>query len=288
MSRAITAVMLLLVLIIALLFWLLFNPPSPPTPPPPPPTPPSEPAPEPVSCSSTGFMRPMDFVGTWQRVKTPAPSGGMSTFNGRISFVNIDRTIVDDVLPSTWELAKPTTTQSCHPVLVIFGHQTDLQVFGSILTPFVPVDEADPDREYSEMMLLVPFVQRPALGDKMHTFVKRMFLNDMQAMTIGNQYYSYAKELGDFAESPVSMFVSESMVTAVAFSATASNPGTFQAFGTGTVPGFDEIREILEMPLVGVKPFGASWIDNCSYFELDYATFFHHHHELLDLFNIHK
>ena len=26
------------------------------------------------------------------------------------------------------------------------------------------------------------------------------------------------------------------------------------------------------MPLVGVKPFGASWIDNCSYFELDYAT----------------
>lgn len=276
MSRTlITAIVSFVSLLVVLLIWAVliqtfFAPQEPPqadTPPAgPPPT--SMAAAAPVACAPTGLLRPTDFSGTWARKDIPAPTGAMSTFNGIIAFSNADSTIVAQALPANWTLAKQTTDTGCHPILILYGHQTMLRLFPAGFTMLFPTSTAP--NQYTEMMVLVPFVQRLDGGTNMHTFVTRMYLNDTQATEYGNTFFGYAKKEGTFVDTPPTFIAFDG--TFSMFKATSSNPGAWQNAATATLPGLAAIQEILEMPLVGMRwdPVTAKFRDQCSFFEMDY------------------
>ena len=167
MSRTLTAAVLLIALILAFLLGWLFKPTTTPGPAIQLPLAQTQPA----SCSTT-FLGPEDFIGDWDEVKPPAISGGESTYDGAIALSNVDRTIVKNVLPPAWELATPKTSDPCHPILILFGHQTALKAFPPLFNFFASFGGAPAD--YTEMMVLVPYVHKTGRS-KMHTFAVRMF-----------------------------------------------------------------------------------------------------------------
>ena len=224
--------------------------------------------PPPITCANT-FFGPDDFNGTWHPTPVPAISGAQSTYDGAIAFSNLDRNIVAQVLPAGWTLATPKSGVSCHPVLVLFGHQNDLHLFPPALEGAL---DLGPAAGYTEMMVLVPFVQRPTLGQAMHTFVVHMLLNNQQAVTIGNEQYGYAKELANFWDSPPYFAATRQGDTDPAFLATVLNAGTWSVYGSTTIPNLDQITKVLSMPLIGIRTFGGIPFDTCSYFEFDYAN----------------
>jgi hypothetical protein len=224
--------------------------------------------PPPVTCATT-FFGPDDFKGTWHPTPIPAASGAQSTYDGAIAVSNLDRNVVAQVLPAGWTLANPNSSVNCHPVLILFGHQNDLHLFPPALEGAINLG---PVAGYTEMMVLVPFVQRATLGQAMHTFVVHMLLNNQDAVTIGNEQYGYAKELGAFWDSPPYFAATRQGDTDPAFLATVLNAGTWSVFGSTTIPNLDQITKILSMPLIGIRTFGGISFDTCSYFEFDYAN----------------
>jgi hypothetical protein len=260
---------LLLSLVLTAIFqvWLRQQEPIAETPPDGPP-PMSMPADEPAACAATGLLRPSNFNATWERKDIPAPTGAMSTFNGIIAFSNADSTIIDDALPADWTLAKQLTDTGCHPILILYGHQTMLRLFPQTFTMLFPTSTAP--NQYTEMMVLIPFVQRLAGGTNMHTFVARMYLNDTQATNYGNTYFGYAKKEATFVDTPPTFTAVDGSFSV--FTAESSNPGVWQNAATATIPNLAAIQEILEMPLVGMRwdPLTLKFRDQCSFFELDY------------------
>ena len=275
MSRALrttilVSVLLLIVLILAAILRFLIVADEVPLAEAPPvgPPPTSIAANAPASCSATGLLRPSHFSGTWSPKDIAAPTGAMSTFNGIIAFSNADSTIVDDALPADWTLAKQVTDTGCHPILIFYGHQTMLRLFPPAFTMLFPTSTAP--NEYTEMMVLIPFVQRLAGGTNMHTFVTRMYLNDTKATEYGNKYFGYAKKEATFVDTPPTFTAVDGSFSV--FTAESSNAGAWQNVATATIPNLDAIREILDMPLVGMRwdSVTAKFRDQCSFFELDY------------------
>lgn len=227
------------------------------------------PPPTAVACS-TEFLDTGDFDGDWvPNNVTNYIVGGSSRFSGTIMMANVDSNLVEAVLPTNWSLADPVdASELCHPVLILFGEQSQLQTI--FLDQGTPV--GGDDASYQEMMLLIPFTQRDVGGPLWHTSVIRMYLDDQAAKDIGNDYYAYNKELATFTDSGsiFSVFPNGS----IAFHATYSPSGTLQNFNVATLPNLDEIKKILAMPLVGVvndTSFSPpiEW-DRCSYFDMVY------------------
>ena len=223
----------------------------------------------PASCSSD-FLGADDFSGDW----LPEPPsdyifGGSSEFSGKIFAANIDRKLVENVLPVNWTLApQALSSQLCHPVLILFGRHENA---GAIIFG-VSHDVGGSDDAYQEMMLLIPFVQRDLGGPLWHTAVIRMYLDDSVATAIGNKYYSYAKEMATLTQTSSSIDVLVSGL--LAFQATTSSPGPWQSVSTSTIENLGEIQDILRMPLVGVEKNPAAVggeFDRCSYFNLTYS-----------------
>src|SRR5262249_24117828 len=122
-----------------------------------------------------------------------APLGGEATYHGSIVFTNLDRSLVRGVLPSGLQLASNSAAPGVHPVIFLYGHQTNTCWFIGNTTI-----RNGPD--YQELTLLVPFV-RIGAGMNWHNYVVRMYLNDWFAIDIGNQWFAYAKEYGTSQES---------------------------------------------------------------------------------------
>jgi hypothetical protein len=220
----------------------------------------------PIVCSNA-LLGPDDFDATWQAKAAPAKSYGQSTYDGTIAFANVDRNVVQSVLPNGLALATSKANLPCHAVLILFGHQADLRVvpeeFGEILSA-----GRGPPMPYTEMMVLVPFVQKAGSGN-MHTFVVRMFLNNQTAQFIGNIFYGYAKEPATFADTSPDFAAIEPSETMPSFTATVLNAGTWTPFNSSTIPNLAQIVKILAMPLVGIRPFMIP-PEQCSYFEFNY------------------
>src|SRR5262249_42225047 len=77
---------------------------------------------------SQAFLRVSDFYGSW----TPGPGtmpidGGQSTFDGDLIFVNLDRNVVEDILPAGLTLAPNTGAPAKHPVMLILAHHASMQ-----------------------------------------------------------------------------------------------------------------------------------------------------------------
>ncbi len=174
--------------------------------------------------STAPFLGPQDFSGTYTPKCGTATAGGEATYHGNLVFTNLDRPLVQAVLPPELKLAPNSAAPGLHPVIYLYGRPTD--------TKWIVADTPiliGPN--YQELMLLVPFVQE-STGSMWHNYVVRMYLDDANAIWIGNLFFAYAKEWG-------------------------------------TMPNYQAIQTILAMPIVGRRSSGQLV---CSYFELNYAN----------------
>jgi len=229
----------------------------------------SAPVTGPFAACSNDFLGADDFQGDWVPEQASFYLlGASSVFNGKILFANVDRKLVEDVLPVNWSLAPPKdSAELCHPILIMFGDQTNAH--GTIGGAPLPIGGAD--AAYQEMMLLIPFTQRDKGGPLWHTAVIRMYLDDATATTLGNTYYAYQKQLATLTQS--SSGIEVSIGGLLAFQATTSAPGTWENESVSTAKNLDDIEDILAMPLVGVvkNPLAVGGeYDLCSYFRMSY------------------
>lgn len=181
-------------------------------------------------------------------------------YNGRLVFLNLANHLVDAVLPTDFRRAAPATaTATVHPVILMFGHQTDTKWV-------IPGAEIEVGDDYQELILMIPFVQA-ADTPHWHNFVVRMYLNDDAAKYIGNWFFGYAKQDAKFQETATTFTVETS--GSAAFTATAQPDGAWQSAQTSSAANFADMKNILDMPILGRAKSGQFV---CSYFELNYAN----------------
>jgi hypothetical protein len=207
------------------------------------------------------FLGEADFDG--QPIPPPGPvtTGGQATYIGVMTFTNINRDRVVELLPSGFQLAprKTTRTPNVHPVILLFGDQTD----GASVFPVGPPQPSGV--HYSEMILAVPFVQKTG-GSGWHTYIIRMYLDNAGAVVAG-EAFGYQKEpawiewTGDYARIWKSSLLGDQDLLEGNFSWGAQWYDGNDALTT--IPNFQDMVNIMTTRLLGRT--GGNSI--CSHFE---------------------
>jgi Acetoacetate decarboxylase (ADC) len=177
-------------------------------------------------------------------------------------FTNLDRTLVQAVLPPQLKLAQNSAAPSLHPVIYLYGRPTNT----SWIVAGTPILIGP---NYQELMLLVPFVHE-STGNRWHTYVVRMYLDDWNAIWIGNVFFGYAKKWGTSNE--LGTQVTESDEDGIPkFHADIQPMGSWQSSAQAqtSIPNYPAIQTILAMPVVGLHSSG---LLVCSYFEMNYTN----------------
>lgn len=218
--------------------------------------------------STDGFLGLDDFEGSIDRPTSDTLYQGQSNYNGRLVFVNLPRTVVDDVLPPDLHLASnvSATDSDLHPIILLYGDQLlgAYVLWGGVTWPI--------GANYKELIMLIPFVQHDE-GTKWHNYVVRMYLDNQPAVTAGNQHYGYFKELAALADAVLSptastLDVTQSALTVFKWTAEAISGGFLpSAIAMGTLDNYRHAIEIMKMPLLGTLTtlFGTSYV--CSYWD---------------------
>ena len=214
-----------------------------------------------IPRSQAPFLGPQDFSGTYRPRCGNADIGGNATYHGNIVFTNLERTIVQTIVPQGLKLAANTVASTQHPVIFLYGrpHNTSWMVAG---TPVI----VGPN--YQELMLLVPFVQETS-GTRWHTHVVRMYLDDLNAIWIGNVFFAYGKEWGTSVESGTQVSEFAGGVQKFYANITPNGPGRTDAQAEASMPNYAAIKSIFDMPVVGRRADGTLV---CSYFELNFTS----------------
>lgn len=214
-----------------------------------------------AGCPTAPFLGSNDFPGSsYIRRPSNAATGGEATYSGYIIFTNISRTLVAAALPPNLLLAPNSAAPDLHPVIFLFGHQRNTKWI--VAGTRIPIGD-----DYTEMMVLIPFVQKDA-GGNMHTYAARMYLDDLEAILLGNLHFFYAKKWGTVDE------------LGLAFTQFHNETPYFEAGiqvgewhtseqAESELPNYVAIREIFEMPIVGSS--GLLGL-KCSYFEFHYEN----------------
>lgn len=174
----------------------------------------------------------------------PPTYGAHSTFDGELLFANLEREIVEDVVPKGLGLARNTKAPRLHPITLILAHHANCQWDLPFLTPKELLD-------YHELILLIPFVQCPP-DDHWHNYVVRMYLDNEFAIYVGNTFYGYAKERGTLVRTDVGPHRRFEVFRSEISFASAVTTGA-----SGSPAHYGAMREILRMPLLGRKDDGA-------------------------------
>jgi hypothetical protein len=217
------------------------------------------------------FPGPGDYAGSFDARMHDAVEGAQSTFDGSIVVTLLERSLVQQVLPDGFHLSARTDGGGEHPVIHLVGHQRDLNGLHNG-SPYKLLDN-----DYSEMILLVPFVLRGS-GTKLHTFVVRMYLDDVGATQIGNWIYGYAKEPARLTEktSPNTVATEvKPLFRSLIFESTVQSTGLWHTSESTSeeITRWADLKTIFEMPLVGVDVVHGNVLRTvCSYWEWDYTT----------------
>ena len=173
---------------------------------------------------------------------------GRAIFNGQIVFANISRRDAESLLPQYPKLVLATNHgpyPNMHPILHLHGRQTQ--------TSWVINGQPYPvGNDYSEFMLLIPFVQL-AGSTQWHNFAVRMYLGDVGAVTLGLDF-GYRKRLAQVTITPQTC----SVVIANPFNiflwkeAFASSHSADSSAGAMQLANWPEMRSILSMPILGI------------------------------------
>ena len=211
------------------------------------------------------FLSENDFSGSYQACGSRTSVGGQATYEGKILFTNMPRKHVQGVLAQDLCLAtNKSKTPELHPVVYLYGHQTNTQWI--IRGRTLPVG-----KDYQELILLIPFVQRNK-SDKWHNYVVIIYLNDKAAQKLGNTYYGYAKHKARFEETTTDFTVL--VHGRPTFHSTTKTLGPWQPSRAAelTLPNYKNIQTIFEMPVLGVKQGRKKLTFSCSYFEWEYSS----------------
>ncbi len=221
--------------------------------------------PFPWPWTSDKFLGPDDFVGVPASFD-PIELGYQSTFNGIVTFNNVDKDLVSELVPTDYELADRSTSElpDKHPIVLLFGDQTD----GAGVVSGDPVYPYNDRIHYSEIILLIPFVKKS--GDptgQWHNYVARMYLDHTVPLG-GGIFYGYKKLPAIINWAGQDAHARE----ALPWGSDLLN-GSFKWFGTwhsGTsalanLPNFDDTAEILATGILGDH----RWLDKrtCSNWE---------------------
>lgn len=215
-----------------------------------------------ASAATAPFLGPDDFEGEFEPRDGDAAWGGEAIYLGRVVFLHLARTEVAKVLPSGLQLAanESASLPDLHPVILLFGHQTETKLVYPFWTP-----EAGDD--YNELILLVPFVQR--LNHlRWHNYVVRMYLDDDLAIQLGNDYYGLRKQKAVFEETATRFAVTRDLIERFEFLPTATGAWMSDPAAEASLANYPEMKQIAAMPVIG-RPSWTEFI--CSYFEWDFA-----------------
>ncbi len=222
----------------------------------------------PVTPTSTSaFLGPDDFSGSYTGPGDMPDIGGSTDYDGNIVFTNLPRTTVNDILPAELELAVNNEQPTQHPVILVFGKQTNLTwKLGGVEITF--------PGGYNELILIIPFVQKQG-HQEWHNFVVRMYLDWEDGVTGGNWFFGYRKQLAAFAETVGATTKLDVLRAAVEyFTADVASSGAWldDATASGSLPNYDAMKQIFDMPMLGTKtaPNGDVYFV-CSYFLYDFA-----------------
>jgi hypothetical protein len=219
--------------------------------------------------NGSGFPTSRQFMGTYDANPSAAQTGGQSTYEGSIAYTLLERAIVQQVLPGVFTLANRTDTATTHPVIHLIGRQRHPMFLENGVT--VPA----PDAGYREMILMVPFVVL-GTGTKWHNFVVRMYLDDLGALEIGNEYYAYQKVFAALPEVYAPNIVDWAVLPLLqgdVFNSTVDRTGPWLSPSIAAVPGLTDVAALFSMPFVGtdVDVNGTVTRMVCSYWEWDYT-----------------
>ena len=211
------------------------------------------------------FLGPADFQGSFTPRQREATDGIQSTYSGTVVVTSVDRAIVQQMLPPGLQLATPLPNVwggSTHPVMHLIGAQRSPSTL--VLGNVVPVPAAP---GYQEMILLVPFVVK-ANGTLWHNYVVRMFLDHIIPVFGGNELYGYAKVLARLDQSQQGAVTTHKVASVDGATTWFSNdidaPAAPAAATAAPPPRWSDVRKILDMPVLGIRPDG---VMVCSYWE---------------------
>ena len=221
----------------------------------------------PTTDSKQRFLGPPDFIGTFRKPSSVPELGAQSRFCGALTFFNLPRSHVARVVPEGIELAaKQAPKPDVHPVLLLLGRHDDLRwLLPGPGPPPLPMS-------YTELVLLVPFVQRRG-GANWHSLATRMYLDNPLAVVLGNQSYGYAKELAALfstcADGALSKFETHKAGTRY-FDADLRHAGNWRSHEQAetTLRNYADMQTILSMPILGIK--AGRYV--CSYFQWDLSS----------------
>ena len=210
------------------------------------------------------------FSGGFILAEAPTLEGGQSTYEGSIAVTLIPRNVAEAALPAGFALAKRADDDGVvtHPIVHMIGFQGSpmLLLNGNVMPA--------PDPGYTELIILIPYVVKQGGNDCWHSFVVRMYLNDEAAIFIGNAYYSYRKEFAAFEQNASATHTSAEVwpfLRGDVFKSAVTRAGEWTPVcgGETSVPLFEDVKTLLEMPLLGVLA-DASSQTVCSYWEWDF------------------
>ena len=218
-----------------------------------------------------GVLATSNFAGSFDCRSKDATSGGQSTYDGAAIVTMLDCNLVASVLAPGLELAQSTPAGATeHPVILLLGRQKDLYFLedGGLIPAEGP---------YTELILIVPYTVKPP-GTKWHNYVVRMYLDNVDAIVIGDVIYAYAKEKATFTARGDMMSVMRNGSTMFESRVEATGPAINVAPGQAPPPGFADLQQVFEMPIVGYfgaqppAPVPGGWRFSCSYFEWDFSN----------------
>ena len=220
-----------------------------------------------------GFPTSGQFAGAYVPNDSAALWGGQSTYDGSIAVTLFERAVVEPVLPPGFSLATRTDGATTHPVIHMIGHQRNpMLLVDGFLIPAL-------DLGYQEMTLLIPYVVANS-GTMWHTFVVRMFLNDIAAIDIGNLGFAYQKEFAALPETDAPNVVDTDVMAlfegdVFGSAVTQNSQWTCACDAPAVVPSWLDVQTLFAMPIVGVDVDPTSGLVTrilCSYWEWDYAN----------------
>jgi len=220
-----------------------------------------------------GFPTSGQFAGAYVPNDSAAQWGGQSTYDGSIAVTLFERAIVEPVLPPGFSLAARTDGATTHPVIHMIGHQRNPMLLeDGFLIPAL-------DLGYKEMTLLIPYVVANS-GTMWHTFVVRMFLDDIAAIDIGNSWFAYQKEFAALPETDAPNVVDTDVMAlfngdVFSSAVTQNSQWTCACDAPAVVPSWRDVQTLFAMPIVGVDVDPTSGHVTrilCSYWEWDYAN----------------
>jgi hypothetical protein len=221
----------------------------------------------PLVRPSGPFPRQRELEGGFDRRSADAVNGAQATYDGVVAVSMIERHKVEGVLPPGLRLARSLSGSAFHPVVHLIGVQRDPS--GLVDGDVVGIPEAE---DYREMILLIPFVQFGS-GTRWHNYSACMYLDDRLAVDIGNVVYNYNKQRaqldskGGLPDRQNTLVKSEGGTRYFYSSVDVDQAFRPVAEVGATLPRFSEIRDIMDMPIVGCSEFGHL---KCSYFEWNY------------------